>query len=1333
MIKRRQPVPDASGRAMNPYAFVTCLGYGAPWSEQTEDTPFEKFMETTFGSAIDGAVPSEGQDMEFSCAHPTRSGSNSLLKGSAACHMPGGRETPRVVFSLRGLWLPQGRAKIIRSRPEESRSATKFWIAIQAKEKVTIPEHLANDRSSLYRRRPAELKHCLQADLLDAVREAVLETVSSAQKYVLQLRGQRQTTKRQKGYCTLDYNCLSCLEKLVKQLGATESFLPDRPSTTWLPVGDTVFAPADLLLRNCSCARLVDFPGHMAVNCRGLGINNVAQKTWFNAEPEIPPALLHADKSRELCLLRKEYCAGKYVLRLKVHEKKLECATLERATTFTTTDGWEKPRDNKKTIGKDRMVWVINVQKHPKIWENGTLHVIKAEMKTKHSHQITLEPGFQAKGRYVAVVLKWIGDRMYLHAALVRSASAPGGFGLGVLRPAFHITEPLQGLTLHCHNVLRGQVDPCSDFMRDELDERGIQLSEDQIGCMRTIDKSYNTHLKIEGFAGTGKSLVLSLLVKVALTAHCSKDDAVVIVTASSKHRDYILQGPDFLGSVFREEELGPRVVWLGQPSDSPHALCSWEERMHELVDERLLPERERFQECETKLQTAFEKIKTLDLAWTKLPSGTADVIGDEAFIALREVRTLALEYTLHKFKQESRRRTLMEDILAEERQGHLIVATMDAFIRWRAGKMEGYMKRFLDRLQINLFCLEDFEAFDVDEVVAALSNVRAKTLLMVGDLLQRADVRLHRRNQVQTRRQGSTDSFKVARCGAEDDGEQDDFETMGVAESSTDNSSAGWTVPETRPWYEWCKKADGQTLHLCKRYGKEVCDYIKYCFDINQKLTPHPRLACKTKLEHVFFDGGQWHCSPSQEGDEVAWHSLLFQSLCRTVSADVEEYKTRHPDIVKLPTPTVLVIMPLSCSAIHLRDFMQRFPEGQRIAKGVVRVCLPENTGEGSVPIVHCVRHRRSLQAADQYTGTQENMTQEYLNLTRGVEKTCMWVEMQPFGYPGAPWGARYHHAAECSHDAHSRDYAMRRNEYIWKNNLKWCLLEGQSNVSSSNYEYLPTGRGEGKKRSADDLHILAHKIPRRECLLDVERNSGARRCQVDEVLEWKAAQKFGHLLLPCATAVISSQAESGETHLCLPFIDTSGRRTHLEDGIVALCGLAYFLAFLLEKDLVATGRLWQVPHKPCTSSQLATAIKDGNKDMLYMYIGGHTICQQQSNLLSNLVVSCKSWRWAALLYAAARIATLGSSNSLGPLKSNLIKPTDEDERESTTKTVDSFQQVCESMWGRVCRTCKDELYETDENRYINKSMRSKQLLSVGSQLTYWIDTFADEVKKHD
>ena len=235
-----------------------------------------------------------------------------------------------------------------------------------------------------------------------------------------------------------------------------------------------------------------------------------------------------------------------------------------------------------------------------------------------------------------------------------------------------------------------------------------------------------------------------------------------------------------------------------------------------------------------------------------------------------------------------------------------------------------------------------------------------------------------------------------------------------------------------------------------------------------------------------------------------------------------------------------------------------------------------------------------------------------------------------------------------------------------------------------------------------------------------------------MSEILKWKPAMKFGHLLLPCATAEISSQADKGVTRLCLPFMHASGGLVDPEDAIASLCGLAWFLAFLLERDLAETGRLWRVSHKicstkddddlwfnkPCTCGRLATAIEDGTNTMLYMYIGGSAVYHKQSYLLGSLVVSCKSWRWAALLYAAARVATLASNNSLGPLNSHLMRPMDEDERDSTTETLCSFQQVCESMWGRVRETCNDLLYELEEEWCTDKSIRSVQSQGVGEQL---------------
>ena len=72
-------------------------------------------------------------------------------------------------------------------------------------------------------------------------------------------------------------------------------------------------------------------------------------------------------------------------------------------------------------------------------------------------------------------------------------------------------------------------------------------------------------------------------------------------------------------------------------------------------------------------------------------------------------------------------------------------------------------------------------------------------------------------------------------------------------------------------------------------------------------------------------------------------------------------------------------------------------------------------------------------------------------------------------------------------------------------------------------------------------------------------------------------------------------------------------------------------------------------------------------------MYIGGGAVDHEQSYLLGGVVVSYKDWRWAALVYAATRMAGLASNNSLGPLNSALMIPMDGEDGELTTVPVGS------------------------------------------------------------
>ena len=63
------------------------------------------------------------------------------------------------------------------------------------------------------------------------------------------------------------------------------------------------------------------------------------------------------------------------------------------------------------------------------------------------------------------------------------------------------------------------------------------------------------------------------------------------------------------------------------------------------------------------------------------------------------------------------------EKIIQENTQSLLILSTMDVFIKWRAGEIKGYANRSLRRFEISLFCMEEFESFDLPQVVAALAN----------------------------------------------------------------------------------------------------------------------------------------------------------------------------------------------------------------------------------------------------------------------------------------------------------------------------------------------------------------------------------------------------------------------------------------------------------------------------------------------------------------------------------------------------------------------------------------------------------------------------------
>ena len=117
-------------------------------------------------------------------------------------------------------------------------------------------------------------------------------------------------------------------------------------------------------------------------------------------------------------------------------------------------------------------------------------------------------------------------------------------------------------------------------------------------------------------------------------------------------------------------------------------------------------------------------------------------------------------------------------------------------------------------------------------------------------------------------------------------------------------------------------------------------------------------------------------------------------------------------------------------------------------------------------------------------------------------------------------------------------------------------------------------------------------------------------------------------------------------------------------------------------------------------------------------MYIGGGAVDYEQSYLLGCLVVVCKSWKWAALVYAAARVAGLASNNSLGPLNSALVISMDGEEGDLLVKTRSEFKGLSESVWQRTRACWTEKLNDPGREKPQQASERSVQSATVGLQL---------------
>ena len=235
--------------------------------------------------------------------------------------------------------------------------------------------------------------------------------------------------------------------------------------------------------------------------------------------------------------------------------------------------------------------------------------------------------------------------------------------------------------------------------------------------------------------------------------------------------------------------------------------------------------------------------------------------------------------------------------------------------------------------------------------------------------------------------------------------------------------------------------------------------------------------------------------------------------------------------------------------------------------------------------------------------------------------------------------------------------------------------------------------------------------------------------------IFDWIPAMRFGHLLLSCVTVDISISADAGTTRVCLPFIN-GNHTVGPERAMVSLCGLTWFLAFLVDESLATGARVRIKPHKSFITGEFhqwwfqeiipntqlnedlpaaATITKDGT-DVMYIYEGGNAVEHKESHALGALVVVCKNWAWAALVHAAARLVALTSNNDLGPpLPDFMTWQEDDVTTSSETSPIPDFISKCDNTYRVVNDAVGSELYDIDKDDYkarVDQSTRINEFL---------------------
>ena len=581
--------------------------------------------------------------------------------------------------------------------------------------------------------------------------------------------------------------------------------------------------------------------------------------------------------------------------------------------------------------------------------------------------------------------------------------------------------------------------------------QRAVCLADDQRDVMRHILTSEKPLLYVSALAGTGKSVVLGLLMDLML----SDDRHVIVLVPSRVLRDEtVITHCQDAGLTEHDE----RILWLGRPPSNTNgdSIGIFADQLEERATEKL-EALSKLKGIETTLRELHMELihhKICKKDWREvLPFSTCwsrscqPEPGSGRRVTATWLTTSTAYRPLLKYVHELKKQlkahmtVLMSELVKKRPQKYAellskvkcIVATTDAFLKWKAGQTKGMIGRTVAKVAARSegALVDEVEALDVLPAVAAL-NEHFKTCIFVGDenqtfLNQRRGQSPEQIPLVSGRAHGAASNLKKRKISESDD-VKNEVELVDEEEDSDSEEEFRANNGRLRGISDWLRTDNENIEHVsglnqCKRCGPAITEFLSSLLTpMRQQLSrfQSSSMAPPTRLHHIIYAGSGWwsweelcnyertaanrarerkrsdawqvwYSASNATNEHVVWHEMLFRHLLVQVDWELRNEMQAGEKM--------LIICFLRRVSEPITALLAAFLSEEEAKR--VDVVLLDSARGLTADRVHVIYSSRFVGRYDQFLGIQADPNRLYVAYTRGRLATTVWMEREPLGCP--------------------------------------------------------------------------------------------------------------------------------------------------------------------------------------------------------------------------------------------------------------------------------------------------------------------------------------------